>query len=152
MPKIMIVDDEENIIKSLRRTFYKQRDWDVESYTNADDALKRANTCIFDVIISDCRMPGTDGLEFLYQLKQLQPDAIRILLTGAVDINTLMQAVNKAGAYRFVAKPWDDNMLIELIKEGLCYRSILVENRMLADKIREQENEILALNKSMKAS
>jgi DNA-binding NtrC family response regulator len=148
MYKIMIVDDEENILKSLHRTFRKQSDWDIESYLNAEDALKRARTCIFDAIISDCRMPGINGVEFLCELKQLQPDAIRILLTGAVDVNTLMEAINKAGAFRFIAKPWDDDMLIESIKEGLRYRDILVENRMLAAKVREQESEILAFKKS----
>jgi len=142
MYKIMIVDDEENILKSLQRTLSKKGDLDIESYLNAKDALKRCQTCIFDAVISDCRMPGMDGIDFLYELKQLQPDSIRILLTGAVDITTLMRAINRAGAFRFIAKPWDDNVLIESLSEGLRYRDILFENRMLADKVREQEDRI----------
>lgn len=142
MYKIMIVDDEESIIHSLIRTLRKQENWDLESYKNAGDAMKRAKTCIFDVIVSDCRMPGIDGLEFLREMKNLQPDAIRILLTGMVDIPTLMMAINTAGAFRFITKPWDDEFLINSIKEGLNYRNILVENRILAQKLRDQENEI----------
>ncbi|MCB1615452.1 MAG: response regulator [Pseudomonadales bacterium] len=149
MYKIMLVDDEENILKSLHRSLRKQKDLDIEAYLNATDALKRANSCIFDLVISDCRMPGIDGLEFLRQLKEVQPDAMRIVLTGAVNIETLMSAINKAGAFRFIAKPWDDEILVETIREGLRFRDIMVENRMLAARVREQENELQMMAKSL---
>ena len=143
MYKIMLVDDEENIIKSLKRTFGKQSNWDIESYTDPTSALKRANTCIFDAIISDCKMPGINGIEFLSEIKKLQPDSVRVILTGLVDVKTLMDAINKAGAFRFVPKPWDDEVLIQYINDGLRYRDILVEHRMLAEKVRDQEDELL---------
>jgi len=152
MYKIMIVDDEENILKSLVRVFHKQNNWDIETYINPLDALKRARTCIFDAIIADCHMPGIDGLEFLHELKLLQPEAVRILMTGVVDIETLMQAINKAGAFRFIIKPWNDGLLIDSMNEGLHYRDILIENRMLADRVREQQREIISFNNRARGS
>ncbi len=150
MYKIMLVDDEENILKSLNRLLRQEKKWDVESYTSPVDALKRARTSIFDVVISDCRMPEMDGLEFLGQLKALQPDAMRILLTGAISIETLMDAINKAGAFRFITKPWEDEMLLSAIRDGLRLRDIMIENRFLADKVREHEGEMLYITRFMK--
>ncbi|MCA9735987.1 response regulator, partial [candidate division KSB1 bacterium] len=132
----------ENIIKSSQRTLRRHHDWDIETYTDPLLALKRVRTCIFDLVLSDCRMPGIDGIAFLSELRQLQPDAIRMVLTGAVNINTLLDAINSAGAFRFIAKPWDDDNLIQSINEGLRFRRIMVENRMLAEKVKEQEDEL----------
>ena len=142
MHKIMIVDDEENILKALSRTLRREADWEVECYSNAEEALRRARSCIFDAVISDCNMPGPNGIEFLGELREIQPDACRILMTGMVNIDTLMQAINQAGAFRFFAKPWDDEALMAGIHEGLRYRDILVENRMLAEKVRDQQAEL----------
>lgn len=150
MYKIMLVDDEENILKSLNRLLKTEKRWEIELYTSAIDALKRANTTIFDVVISDCMMPDMDGLEFLSQLRQLQPDAMRILLTGSVNIETLMSAINKACAFRFITKPWEDALLLSAIWDALWFRDIIVENRMLAEKVREQESDIMYITDFLK--
>ncbi|MBA3981851.1 MAG: hypothetical protein C0462_14755, partial [Alcanivorax sp.] len=78
-------------------------------------------------------------------LRTLQPDAVRIVLTGVVNIDTLMAAINEAGAFRFVPKPWDDSQLIEGIEEGLRLRDTLLENRMLARQVRDLQEEIAQL-------
>jgi two-component system, probable response regulator PhcQ len=142
MHRIMVVDDEENILKSLSRTFRREPDWEVECFSNAEDALRRARSCIFDAVISDCNMPGRNGIDFLSELREIQPDACRILITGMVNIDTLMQAINQASAFRFFAKPWDDDALLDGIREGLRYRDMQVENRMLAEKVRDQQAEL----------
>ena len=63
-------------------------------------------------------------------------------MTGMVNIDTLILAINQAGAFRFFAKPWDDEVLLNAIREGLRYRDMLVENRMLAEKVRDQQSEL----------
>ena len=137
MYKIMLVDDEENIIKSLKRVLRSQKDWEVESFTLAEEALRRATTCVFDVIISDFKMPGMDGIDFLGEMKELQPDAMRILLTGTRESNTVMEAINHAGAYKFITKPWDDAVLLQTISDAIDLRMQLVTNRFLAERSRE---------------
>ena len=150
MKKIMLVDDEVNILKSLGRLLSFQSDWEVETYDNATDALKRARSSIFDVIISDYNMPEYHGIDFLRDMRELQPDACRILLTGVADMETLTAAINTAGAFRFFTKPWDDDQLIQGIREGIHYRQIQVENRMLAEKLRDQEDELEEYRRMMR--
>ena len=68
-----------------------------------------------------------------------------ILLTGVIDIETVMSAINKAGAFRFIPKPWDDDQLLDNIREGLKFRDILLENRILAETVREQRKTLRSL-------
>lgn len=149
MYQVMLVDDEDYILKALKRTINMYTDWDVETYQDPREALRRARTTVFDAVITDYMMPEINGLELLQELRDIQPDTIRILLTGVIDIETVMSAINKAGAFRFIPKPWDDEQLLDNIREGLKFRDILLENRILAETVREQKKPCAVL--AMKA-
>lgn len=142
MYRIMIVDDEPNILKSLNRALRKHSDWDVETYENVDHALKRAQTMTFDLVISDYKMPRMDGVEFLNEVKRLQPEAMRIILSGVTELQPVLDAINKAEIFRYIPKPWDDSDLIMTINQALEHRRVLVENRLLADRVRQQQQEL----------
>lgn len=145
MYQVMLVDDEDYILKALKRTINMYTDWDVETYQDPREALRRARTTVFDAVITDYMMPELNGLELLQELRDLQPDTIRILLTGVIDIETVMSAINKAGAFRFIPKPWDDEQLLDNVREGLKFRDILLENRILAETVREQRQTLRSL-------
>ncbi len=145
MYRIMVVDDEDYILKALNRVLGARPDWEVETYTDPATALRRARTTVFDAVITDYRMPDMDGIEMLQELRTMQPDAIRILLTGVIDIDTLMSAINQAGAFRFVPKPWDDDQLLDSVEEGLKFRDILVENKILAQTVRDQREALRSM-------
>ncbi|WP_297764804.1 response regulator [uncultured Alcanivorax sp.] len=145
MYQVMLVDDEDYILKALKRTINMYTDWDVETYQDPREALRRARTTVFDAVITDYMMPEINGLELLQELRDIQPDTIRILLTGVIDIETVMSAINKAGAFRFIPKPWDDEQLLDNIREGLKFRDILLENRILAETVREQKKTLRSL-------
>ena len=145
MYQVMLVDDEDYILKALKRTINMYTDWEVETYQDPREALRRARTTVFDAVITDYMMPELNGLELLQELRDLQPDTIRILLTGVIDIETVMSAINKAGAFRFIPKPWDDEQLLDNIREGLKFRDILLENRILAETVREQRQTLRSL-------
>lgn len=147
--RIMVVDDEENILKAISRSLRVRENWELETYTRAADALRRAQTSLFDAVITDISMPEIDGMQLLLELRALQPDAVRIVLTGMVSVETLMAAINQAGAFRFIPKPWNDDEMIESIEQGLRLRDTLVENRLLAQKLREQERQLAALRESI---
>ncbi|MCW9023825.1 MAG: response regulator [Gammaproteobacteria bacterium] len=142
MYQIMLVDDEENILKALERIFRGQTDWEIESYSNVKDALKRAQVTNFDLFLSDYRMPEMNGVEFLSEVKNLQPNSMRLILSGHTDLEALLGAINNAEIYRFVTKPWQDYELISTIKQALAFRDVLVENRHLADQVRAQQKEL----------
>ena len=142
MYRIMIVDDEPSILSALSRMLEDVEEWDLETYDCAADGLKRAQTATFDVFVSDYRMPDMNGVEFLTEAKKLQPESMRIILSGFTDLEALLGAINTAEIFRFICKPWDDSDLIETLKHALTYRDTLVENRMLADQLRNQRQEL----------
>lgn len=144
MSRIMIVDDEESILKALQRLLrfapctYGGRTFnlDVVAFSSPEKALENARHESYDLFISDFRMPVMDGVDFLKATKQVQPDAARLILSGYADLNALLRAVNEVGIERFVAKPWNDYELMSAIGQSLAHRELLLENRQLADLIR----------------
>lgn len=142
MYRLMIVDDEENILHSLRRTLSKQKEWEIVTYSDPLEAIDIANSSSFDLFLSDYRMPGMNGVEFLVETKEFNPNAMRIILSGATDFNGLMDAINKAEIYRFISKPVDAHELIMTINQALQFNEVLKENRILAEKVRAQKNEL----------
>ncbi len=142
MYRIMIIDDEPNILNALKRALGGKGDWEIETYGSAGDALKRAQTANFELFISDYRMPDIDGVEFLTRVKDLQPESMRMILSGFTDLEALLGSINKAEIFRFICKPWNEYELVAAIKLALAHRSVLVENRRLADQVRQQQMEL----------
>ena len=139
---IMIVDDEKNILHALKRTLNCQPDWKIETYSRSTDALRHAQTTTYDLFLSDYRMPGMDGVQFLCETKALQPEAMRLILSGHTDLKALTKAINQAEIYRFISKPWEDYDLITTLAQALIHRDTLTENRRLADQVRAQQQEL----------
>ena len=107
--KILCVDDEPDIVSTLRRAFRK--DYDVVTATSGLEGIELIKTQPFDLIISDQRMPGVTGDALLKFAMETQPEAIRILLTGYSDMESLVKCVNDAGIYKYISKPWEPEML-----------------------------------------
>jgi two-component system probable response regulator PhcQ len=144
MNRIMLVDDEEGILKALRRLLmvtpctyhgatYKLA---VETFTSPQAALAAAREKAYDLFLVDYRMPGMDGVAFLKAVKDLQPNAARMILSGYADLNALVGAINEAKIYRFLSKPWNDYELVSAVAEALAYRELLLEREHLADEAR----------------
>ncbi len=140
--KVFFVDDEENILKSLRRLF---ADEGVETLTfpSADEALEalRKEEDV-GVIVSDQRMPGTTGVQFLEQARVIRPDALRVLLTGYADIEAVVGAINRGGAYRYITKPWREDELVQTVREGVRTYTLARENWRLGEIIKAQNEEL----------
>lgn len=148
MPRLMLVDDEPNILNSLRRalnampadTFGGHPT--VETFSSPAHALARAQEVAFDLVISDYRMPGMDGVAFLEKLIAIQPNIARMILSGYADLSALVSAINRAQIVRFIAKPWDEIDLELSIRQALSHRALLVENARLADLVRVQQGRL----------
>lgn len=141
MPQIIIVDDEVGVLRALERAL-RRHPWQLKTFTNPEEALNFAAENEVDLAISDYRMPGMDGVTFLKELLAIQPDAFRMVLSGQADIDGVLAAINQAEIYRFITKPWNDAELIITIKQALSYRELLLENRKLADLVREQQAQL----------
>lgn len=103
--RVLCVDDEPNILRAL--SWLLRKDFQVVTAESGSEALDLIRNGDFDVVISDNRMPGMSGVEFLGQVKTLAPRAMRILLTGYSDMQAVIQSVNHSEVFRFVSKPWD---------------------------------------------
>jgi len=137
----MIVDDEQNIVNAVRRELStpplgKHR-YEIETFTNPVEALERAKQQEFEVVISDYRMPQMDGLEFLTALAKLQPDCVRMVLSGQTDLDGLIRMVNETHIYRFIPKPWSTYFLKSSIAQAVQFRQANVDNRRMAKILRE---------------
>ena len=117
---LLIVDDEPNIVAALVRVL-KQDGYRILTALSGEDALDVLALNTVQVIISDHRMPVMRGAEFLGKVKSLYPDTVRILFSGYTEMNTLVDAVNRGAVYRFLLKPWDDDVLRENIREAFNY-------------------------------
>jgi len=141
MYRIMIVDDEQYILNALKRSL-RSTNWEIETYSSCAEALRRAQVATFELFLSDYRMPEMNGVEFLFEIKQIQPESMRLILSGYTDLEALLGAINEAEIYRFITKPWEDYQLNSTIEQALHFRELCVENRRLADQVREQKNKL----------
>jgi eukaryotic-like serine/threonine-protein kinase len=115
-PRVLFVDDEERILTGLRALFRHQ--YNVFVSDNGADALEQVKKHAIQVVVSDQRMPGMTGVEFLRQVKEQAPNAVRILLTGYTDLAALVGSINQGEIFRFARKPWDNDELRRTLAEA----------------------------------
>jgi len=114
---LLVVDDEENVLRSLVRLF-RRDGYRVLTANGAEEALALLARNHVQVILSDQRMPGISGTEFLGKVKDLYPDTVRLVLSGYTDLATVTEAINRGAIYRFLTKPWNETELREHIREA----------------------------------
>ncbi len=146
IPKILIVDDEENILYALKRIFRREK-YEILTATSAEEGLKIMGQQDVDLVISDLKMPVTNGVEFLAMVKERNPAALRIILTGHADLKSVIEAIEKGEVYRFLLKPWDDEELKATIKQALEFHNLQKENQALTHTINKQNAIITELEK-----
>ena len=146
--KVLCVDDEVNILKSLRRLFITEP-LELMAASSGAEALELMNHHQFDLIISDMRMPSMDGAEFLTRAYQIQPESYRILMTGYADIQSTIAAVNSGKISRYIAKPWNNQELIIAVQDGLKLVMLQKHNHALQQQVLEQNRQLKLLNQDL---
>ncbi|WP_119066018.1 hybrid sensor histidine kinase/response regulator [Aggregatilinea lenta] len=132
---LLIIDDEEEILKALNRQFRRQ--YTVHVAHSADEGYRLMAELPVDVIISDQRMPGMTGAEFFKKVKGEFPDAIRLLLTGYADIEAVIAAINDGNVFRYITKPWDPVELETIVAQAFERYDLIVQNRALMRELQE---------------
>jgi DNA-binding NtrC family response regulator len=137
-PTILLVDDEEMVLNSIKSFFAIESNYRLEAYTSPIKALEdiEGRCKHFDLVISDYLMPEMDGITFLAKVKEKRPLIPRILLTGYADKENAIKAINNVGLYQYIEKPWDNEDLRLIIRNGL-EKTVLL--KQLEEKIREVE-------------
>jgi len=131
--KILIVDDESDILETFKRTLRKQ--FNVDTAIGAQEGLKLVSSNgPYAVIVSDLRMPIIDGIQFLSKVRSIAPDTVRIMLTGNADLQTAIDAVNKGNVFRFLTKPCEPALFITVLKSAIGQYNLVLAERDLLEK------------------
>lgn len=143
--RVLCVDDEPNILFALRRLF-RHEGYEVLLAESGRAGLEMLESQAVDIVISDMRMPGMDGTQFLESVRTRWPDTVRLLLTGYADVQLIIGAINRGEIYRYITKPWDDNDILLVVRHGLERKALEQEKQRLEALTRAQNEELKELN------
>ncbi|MBI5108581.1 MAG: response regulator [Rhodocyclales bacterium] len=150
-PTLLLVDDEDGILSSLRRLLRRET-YQVVTANCGQAGLDELARRPVDVIISDQRMPGMSGVEFLRRAKEVHPDTIRMVLSGYADLQSITDAINEGSIYKFLSKPWDDDVLKAEIADAFRRKALRDENRRLSLELRSTNAELVRVNDQLQAA
>ena len=142
---LLLVDDEDNILSALKRLL-RRDGYHILCARSAAEGLQRLAEEDVDVIVSDQRMPGMTGVEFLHRARDLYPDTFRLVLSGFTELQSIIDAVNQGAIYKFLTKPWDDELLRGHVADAFRQKGLADENRRLARQIDSASADLAALN------
>lgn len=145
---LLLVDDEEAILSSLKRLF-RRDGYHVLTATSGTQGLALLAQQPVDVILSDQRMPGMTGIEFLREARRLYPGTVRITLSGYTDLQSIIEAVNEGAVYKFLTKPWDDDLLRNHVAQAFEQCELAAENLRLGDAVRQANRELAMANQRL---
>ncbi|CAN2041706.1 hypothetical protein GMMP15_560109 [Candidatus Magnetomoraceae bacterium gMMP-15] len=146
--KVVFVDDESRILKVLKRLFMDEP-YEIFTFESPINALEQMKKNEIAVVVSDQRMPDMKGTEFLEKVRENWPDTVRIILTGYADLEAAIDSINKGYVYRFINKPWDDTQFKMEVEQAVDHYKLVVENKMLLELTRKQNEELTDLNKNL---
>ncbi len=145
---LLLVDDEQNIVSSLKRLL-RRDNYRILSANSGQEGLDVLAQHPVDVIVSDQRMPGMLGVDFLRAAKDLYPHTIRIMLSGYTELQSVTDAVNEGAIYKFLTKPWEDDLLRGHIADAFQVKEIADENERLNLELRTVNQELATANRKM---
>ena len=145
---ILCVDDEPNILASLRRLF-RRENYKVLTAGSAAAGWAVLEEEHVDIVISDMQMPEVNGTEFLERVRQRWPDTLRLLLTGHADHEATIGAINRGEVYRYITKPWNEEAILLVVRDALERQSLQREKLRLEELTRQQNEQLRDLNATL---
>ena len=142
-PTVLIADDEEMVITSVRAYLQLETDFNIQGFTDPEEAARFVEKNRIDIAVSDYLMPKLNGIQLLGKIKQIQPEATRVLLTGHADKQSAIVAINDVGLFQYLEKPWDNAQLLLVVQNG-------VERAQLLRNLREKVAELDTAHSSLK--
>ncbi len=147
---LLVVDDEPDVVQSVQDLLRRQ--FRVLGATRADDGLRLLREQEVHVVMSDQRMPGTSGVEFLAKVRAEQPDVVRLLFTGYADLKAVIDAINEGHVYRYITKPWDPAELEAVLRQAAEQYDLLAERKRLLADLQARNQELQKANAELKES
>ncbi len=145
---LLIVDDEKNVLNSLKRLLQKEG-YRIFTAASGKEGLEIIKRETIGVVISDLMMPEMDGVAFLENASEINPDAIQILLTGYASLNTAVEAINRLGLFGFIVKPWKNDVIKSDIGRAFDKFQLIRENKRLYRLTMEQNSKLADWNETL---
>ncbi len=142
---LLVLDDDPVVLHAMKETLEREQ-YQVHAFSKASDALEAMESTRFATIISDQRMPEMTGLEFLDKCKTIQPNASRILITGVLTLNTVIEAVNRGEIFRFLAKPWIREEVLATVDNAVRRFALVEANERLSADTLELNEKLVSSN------
>jgi len=136
--KILIVDDEPDMLKLLSMILREKTPYEITTTNNPIEALELAKKVTFDLVISDLKMPGLDGLELIDAIKRVDADIPIIIITAYGTVESAAEAMQKGG-FDFITKPFRKEQILFTIDKAIKWLKVQRENKMLKEQIRKSE-------------
>ena len=146
-PKVLVIDDEQSSLNAIFRTL--RRDFDVLMSLSGHAALEILKSQQIEVILADQRMPEMTGVEFFNKAKALQPETIRILITGYTDIEAIVQAINEGQIFYYINKPWEPDDLRIVVRQAADRHRLIRENQRLMQELKKANERLAAENTAL---
>ena len=131
--RVLFVDDEPQVLEGIQRSLRKRVELQTAA-SGAEGLRLIAEQGPFALVISDMRMPGMSGAQFLAKVRELQPDIVRMILSGQSDMQATIDAVNQGHIFRFLSKPCAGDQLMSAIEDGLKQYQLLTAERVLLEQ------------------
>ncbi len=147
--KILLVDDEENVLRSLKRLFFDE-DYEIITAASGEEGLKLLEQEQPQIVISDYRMPSMSGVDFLREVYNRRPETVRIVLSGYADTASIISAINEGQIYKFIPKPWDDEDLKITVANTVERYFLYKKNAELALELQRKNEALTHLNIKLK--
>ena len=147
---ILVVDDDDVILRAISRLL-RQVGAKILTAESGEDAAEIIDDRHIGVVISDQRMPGMSGAELLEYVSDKQPQAVRIMITGNNEVDTVTAAINRGEVFRFISKPWDNHALLKTAQDAIDLNRLRRSKSIYEERIRAQNNELKSLNEDLEA-
>ncbi len=148
-PVIVLVDDEDMVVTSIKSFLTLETDYEVVGFTTPAEALSYIESHRVDVVVSDYLMPDMDGISLLAKVKEIQPEATRILLTGYADKENAIKAINDVGLYQYIEKTWENDDLKIVLRNGLEKRLLMKRLEDNIAEVNKAHGELMNLQKDI---
>lgn len=147
--RLVLVDDEEMVITSIKNYLMLETDYEILTFNNPKEALKELEKTPVNLAISDFLMPEIDGIKFLSEVKKIYPHSTLILLTGYADKENAIKAINDIGIYKYIEKPWDNEILKMTIDNAFERTDLIIELEKKVDELNQAKSELKTYNEKL---
>lgn len=146
---IVIVDDEDMVLTSISSFLMLETSYDVNTFLSAQEALSYIQENDVDLVISDYLMPEMDGISFLARVREIRPEVPRIILTGYADKENAIKAINEVGLFQYIEKPWDNEDLRIIIRNGLEKKVLMIQLQEKIEQINRAYSELQSIQQEV---